>query len=137
MQSVWRMVFTRIFLSEFFAATSSGARGLAMRLSEVLRTGTLRCISTLAAAEEAMGFAGFNVSDGAPAKVGRPPRGLSVPFVRVPLAPGSGMVIFSSHEGHSISEPAPAASTSSSCSQFGQLKIMSIKTGVVVTAYLE
>ena len=88
MQSVWRMVFTRIFLSLVLAAASRGTRGLAMRLSEVFRTGTLRCSSTLAAAEEAIGFAGFNVSAGVPLKVGRPPRGLSVPLVRVPLVPG-------------------------------------------------
>src|SRR5689334_22001267 len=37
------------------------------------------------------------------------------------------MAMVSSQDGHSISEPAPAASTSSSCSQLGQLKMMSIK----------
>src|SRR5689334_19018100 len=107
MQSVWRMVFTRIFLSVDFAAASSGTRGLAIKLSEVLRTGTLRCISTLAAADDAIGFAGFKVSDGGPPNVGRP-WGLSFPLVRVPFVPGCGIIMFSSQEGHWISEPAPA-----------------------------
>ena len=59
------------FCRVFFAAASSGTSGLAMRLSEVLRTGTLRCISTLAAAEEAMGFAGFMFSAGRAAECGQ------------------------------------------------------------------
>lgn len=36
------------------------------------------------------------------------------------------MTIFSEHEGQLISEPAPELSTASSCSHFGQLKMISI-----------
>ena len=35
-------------------------------------------------------------------------------------------MIFSPHDGHWISEPAPELSTASSCSQWGQLKTISI-----------
>src|ERR1043166_9204684 len=116
----------RNFLSDSFAAASSVGGGLVMRLSDVLRTGTLRCFSTFAAADEAMGFDGFNVAAGACANVGSPWRLSSAPTVRVPAVPGWGISMVSSQEGQSIFEPAPALSTSSSCSQLGQLKMMSI-----------
>src|SRR5580658_7596090 len=55
MQLAWRMVWMRIFLPAPLTTTSSGGFGLVIRLSPGLsRTGTFRCISTLAAAEELM-----------------------------------------------------------------------------------
>jgi hypothetical protein len=60
------MVFTFIFLSESFAANSSGASGFSIRLAAgVLWTGTRRCISTFAAADEAIGLIGAASSRGA------------------------------------------------------------------------
>src|SRR6516225_1907604 len=119
MQSVCLMVFTRIFRSDSLAATSSGARGLAMRTSGALLEGTRRCISTLAAAEAAMGLAGLaamRAPDSSGERVGIP-RGTTL---------GSGITIVSPQEGQSISEPAPELSTANSCSHFGQLKMTSI-----------
>src|SRR5581483_7470974 len=97
-----------------------------MRLSLVLRTGTFRCRSTFAAAEEAIGLSGFNVADGGALIVGNPCRLSEAPLVRVPGLLISGIMIVSEQLGHSISVPAPELSTSSSCSHFGQLKMMSI-----------
>src|ERR1051325_6049006 len=126
MQSVWRIVLIRIFLSVPFAATSSGGNGFAIRLSVgVARTGTLRCVSVFAAAELAMALTTF---DPPPVDVvGRLPV-VSAPLVRVPLDPTCGMRMVSPHDGQSISLPAPALSTSGSClhSGLGQLKMISI-----------
>src|SRR5437763_14964133 len=112
MQSVCLMVLTRILRSDSLAATSKGANGLAMSTSGALLDGTRRCISTLAAAEDAIAFEGFGTTR-APVcsggRVGRPEPGA-----------GSGIVIRSPHEGQSISEPAPELSTANSCSHFGQ-----------------
>lgn len=88
--------------------------GFSMRLAAGLScTGTFRCISTLAAADEEMGLTGCAGSAGTGAAAGR---GLGA----------EGMTIFSEHEGQVISVPAPVLSTANSCSHFGQLKMMSI-----------
>src|SRR6266478_2678865 len=116
MQSVWRMVLVRIFLSASLA-TSSGARGFSMRLSEgVLWTGTRRCISTLAAAEEAMGLTGRWASRRGKAELESGPGRESRP----------GMTMTSRQEGQLISVPAPELSTANSWSHLGQLKMTSI-----------
>jgi hypothetical protein len=46
------------------------------------------------------------------------------------VAGAAGMTIFSEQDGQLISEPDPVLSTASSCSHFGQLKMMSIKNPV-------
>src|SRR6266436_4220140 len=116
MQSVWRMVLVRIFLSASLA-TSSGARGFSMRLSEgVVWTGTRRCISTLAAAEEAMGLTGRWASRRGKAELESGPGRESRP----------GMTMTSPQEGQLISVPAPELSTANSWSHLGQLKMTSI-----------
>src|SRR5215831_13891381 len=125
MQSVWRMVRTRIFLSVSLAVTSSGGNGLAMRLSVDARTGTLRCFSIFAAADVAMGFNGL-LATAAPVATGIRPLD-SEPLVRVPWVPGWGITIVSPQDGQLISLPAPELSTSSSCPHSEQLKIMSIR----------
>src|SRR5688572_9105062 len=97
MQSVWRIVFTFIFRSDSRAATSSGVAGFVMRLAAGLScTGTLRCISTLAAAEEAMALPGGPPDGG---------RGAAAALA------AWGITIFSEHDGQLISEPAPELST--------------------------
>src|SRR5437879_8002335 len=107
MQAVWRIVVTRIFLSDSLAANSSGAFGFSIRLSEgVWCTGTLRCISTLAAAEEAIALMGLAITRGPLPSEGPP--GRSIP------APGSGIIIGSPHDGQSIWLPAPELSTANS-----------------------
>src|ERR1051325_1103629 len=114
MQSVWRMVLVRIFLSDSFAATSSGALGFSIRLSDGLAwTGTLRCISIFAAADDAMGLTGCPASCGMVTELGG-------------RAEAAGMTIFSPQEGQLISEPAPVLSTASSWLHLGQSKMMSI-----------
>ena len=45
-------------------------------------------------------------------------------------AGAAGITIFSEQDGQLISEPDPVLSTASSCSHFGQLKMMSIKDQV-------
>src|SRR6266850_5740422 len=117
MQSVCLIVLTLIFLSDSFAVTSKGASGFSINISLVLWTGTLRCISTFAAADDAMGLMGPPPTCGSPAPArinGR--EALS----------GEGITIDSPHEGQSISLPAPELSTANSWSHFGQVKITSI-----------
>src|ERR1019366_298580 len=119
MQSVCLMVLTRIFLSDSFAATSSGASGFSIKLAVgVLWTGTRRCISTFAAAEEAIGLTGWTSTRGAPGA-------LSIPG-RFATSSGVGITMVSPQEGQLISVPAPVLSTANSCSHFGQLNITSI-----------
>src|SRR5260221_1939188 len=94
----------------------SGGLALAMRASPgVLRNGTLRCFSTLAAADRLMALA---MCPGTCASTGA--------GVDAALVDSAGMVMVSPQEGHSISVPAPALSTASSCSQLGQSKTISI-----------
>src|SRR6185437_1054875 len=96
---------------------SSGTADFLMRLSVVARTGTLKCISIFAAAEEAIAlgasFLASSPSAGAASTTGS-------------LVDCSGMVMVSPQVGQGMSEPAPSASTANSCSQCGQLKIISI-----------
>src|SRR5271169_6065710 len=102
----------RIFLSAPRATVSNAGFALTISLSPgVSRTGTLRCISTLAAAEEEMGLA---------ARSGAGASGASL------AGGGAGTVMVSPHDGQAMSVPTPAPSTASSCSQLGQLKTMSI-----------
>src|ERR1043166_1775099 len=116
------MVLTRIFLSDSFAATSSGASGFSMSMAPgLLWTGTLRCISTFAAADEEIGLTGC-----APPCVTRGPEG--------GLVDPCGMTIFSPHAGQLISEPPPELSTANSWSHFGQLKTISINHKLVLSA---
>src|SRR5262249_46635662 len=112
-QSVCLIVFTRIFLSVSFAATSIGGSGLEVRLSDVLLEGTRRCSSTFAAAEEEMGLAGLPPV-GSGGSVGMPPRPATIA--------SSGMTMDSPQDGQLISVPAPELSTANSCSHLGQLK---------------
>src|SRR2546422_696020 len=124
MQSVCFIVFTRIFLSVSLAATSRGARGFVIKLAAgVLCTGTRKCISTLAAAEEEIGFTGAPSIRGAPATLSNPGR--------ITLFSGDGITMCSPQEGQFISEPAPELSTANSWSHFGQLKITSIRGAFV------
>src|SRR5438552_3344011 len=107
MQSVWRMVLVRIFLSMSLAATSSGGKGFSIKLSVgVLWTGTRKCISTLAAAEEAMGLMGAGPTRGTGESESMPGREAT--------DSGSGITIASPQEGQLISVPAPELSTASS-----------------------
>src|ERR1039457_3140310 len=116
MHDARRMVRMRTRLPAPFCTTSNGGFALAISDSVGLSwTGTFRCISTLAAADVLMAL---GAADGATG---------SEPVVTLP-AP-AGMVMVSPQEGHSICEPAPVWSTASSCSQFGQLKTMSIIWG--------
>src|SRR5450755_488495 len=109
-----RMVCEMIFLPAPRTTASSGGFGLAMSgAGDLSSTGTLRCLSTLAAAEVEMGLA---------ARLGGGSAGATGPF-------GDGMVMVSWHDGHSMSVPAPELSTASSCSQLGQLKTISISVG--------
>src|SRR5579883_1166709 len=117
-QSVCLMVLTRILRSDSLAATSNGARGLAMSTSGALLDGTRKCISTFAAAEDAIGLEGLAPMRASGGRVGMPP-GWGTML-------GSGMTMDSPQEGQSISEPAPELSTANSCSHLGQLKITSI-----------
>ena len=83
--------------------TRAPSGGLALDIkgsAGVLRTGTFRCFSTLAAAEEAMGLA---VRLGTSSS--RESDGFCGP---------EGMVIVSPQEGHSMLVPAPELSTASS-----------------------
>src|SRR5271166_1123867 len=107
-----------IFLPAPRTTASSGAFGLAMSGAGALSNcGTLRCISTLAAAEVEMGLA---------ARLGGGSAG-SAP------AGAAGTVMVSWQVGHSSLLPAPLLSTASSCSQLGQLKTISINvTGFLV-----
>src|SRR5947199_4649670 len=68
-------------------------------------TGTLKCFSSRAAADEAMGFITLTV-----------------------VGSACGMAILWEQEGHWICVPAREASASSSCLQFGQTNITSIIT---------
>jgi hypothetical protein len=105
----------QFFVRALFCAISTGGLALAMSGSAGLsRTGTFKCISTLAAAEEAMAL-----------PVGSGGGGVAGSALVVTL-PVDGMVMFSPQEGHLICVPAPVLSTASSWSQFGQLKMMSI-----------
>src|SRR5690349_3631049 len=89
-QSVWRIVLVLILLSPSLE-TSSGGRAFSIRLAAgVLWTGTRRCISTLAAAEEAMGFTGWASTRG---------RELLESGRGGPERSGSGMTIDSPQEG--------------------------------------
>src|ERR1017187_6026958 len=102
----------RIRLSAPLATASNGT--LVFLISSSLglsRTGTLRCFSLLAAADAAMGFTGRPVECAASG---------------ADLVDCRGIVMVSPHDGHSISVPAPALSTASSCWQLGQSKMMSI-----------
>src|SRR6266850_476414 len=99
MQSVWRIVFTRIFLSVSLAVASSGGNGLEISISVVLCTGTLRCLSILAAADDAIGLDGFSVADGGPPSVGRPCWPSVAALVRVPEAPTWGIMMVSEQLG--------------------------------------
>src|SRR5439155_24497846 len=102
--------------SRSLAVTSSGTSGFSIRLAVgVLCTGTRRCISTLAAAEEAIGLMGWPSMRGAPARLSCPGRKA--------LRSGPGMTIDWPQDGQLISEPAPELSTASSCSHLGQLKM--------------
>src|SRR5260221_11090988 len=112
----WRIVRTRICLSPLVFAPS-GAAAFLMSFSPGLSlTGTLRCISPFAAADDAMTL-------GARLNLCGSSGGAGVVAVLVDFA---GMVIFSPQDGQSISEPAPALSTASSWLQWGQSKTMSI-----------
>src|SRR5213594_2226262 len=71
-------------------------------------TGTLKCFSSRAAADEAMGFITLTV-----------------------VGSGSGMVILCAQAGHWICVPARELSASSSCLQFGQTNIRSIITSLL------
>src|SRR5215831_5002622 len=123
MQSVCLIVLTRILLSVSFAAASSGTRGFSIRLAAgVLWTGTRKCISTFAAAEDEIGFTGAPSRRGA-ARPSNPGR--------ITLFSGAGITIDSPQEGQLISEPAPELSTASSWSHLGQLKITSISGPLV------
>src|SRR5712671_5937842 len=110
------MVCERSCLPAPRTTASNGGFALTINVSVgVLRTGTLRCISTLAAADELMALGcrlGVCASAGA---------GGGTAF-----ADCAGMVMVSWQDGHSISEPAPELSTASSCSQLGQSKTISI-----------
>src|ERR1019366_6619445 len=93
--------------------TSNGGFALAISDSAGLSwTGTFRCISTLAAAELAMALGAAVGATG------------SEPVVTLPMP--AGMVMASPQAGQAICEPAPGRATARSCSQFGQLKTMSI-----------
>src|SRR5208282_5066387 len=104
----------RIFLSAVLAAITRGTAFFTRDSPGLSRTGTLRCISILAAADEAMGLIGWAASPVAGGGAG--------------AASGEllGIVIFAPHVGHLISEPAPSPSTDSSWLQLGQLKMISI-----------
>src|SRR6266487_3404869 len=71
-------------------------------------TGTLKCFSSRAAADEAIGLITFTV-----------------------VGSGSGMAILWEQAGHWICVPAREASASSSCLQFGQTNITSIVTSLL------
>src|SRR5258708_19621828 len=117
-QSVCRMVLVRIFLSASLA-NSSGASGFSIKLSVGnLRTGTFRCISIFAAADEAMGLMGLASTRGAWAASGT---ALGTGDA------GMGITMASPQEGQLISVPAPELSTASSWSHLGQLKTTSIR----------
>jgi hypothetical protein len=53
--------------------------------------------------------------------------GAGSPPAKAMAGSGLGTVMVWEQAGHSISDPAPLTSTASSCSQLGQLKVMSIK----------
>src|SRR6266516_3040064 len=109
MQSVRRMVLTRILFSVSLAATSSGGGGFLMSTSVGAScTGTLKCFSSRAAADEAIGLITLTV-----------------------VGSGCGMEILWEQEGHWICVPAREASASSSCLQFGQTNITSIITSLL------
>src|SRR5664279_405349 len=111
------IVCERTFLAAPRTTASTGGFGLAMSgAGDLSSTGTLRCISTLAAAEVEMGLA---------ARLGGGRAGSAGAF-------GDGMVMVSWHDGHSMFVPAPELSTASSCSQLGQLKTISISAMVLV-----
>src|SRR5208282_2272520 len=93
----WRIVRVRIFLSAALVATTRGTAFFTRDSPGVSRTGTLRCISILAAADEAMGLRGCKPASGGGA--GAASGGLF------------GIVIFAPQVGHLISEPAPSLST--------------------------
>src|SRR5437763_14169735 len=93
MQSVCLMVLTFIFLSLSLAATSRGARGFSMRAATgVLWSGTLRCLSIFAAAEDCMGLRPGGNEGMAISLLGRAPGEL-----------GEGIPIASPQEGQLIS----------------------------------
>src|SRR5258707_13880331 len=119
MQSVCRMVLVWTVLSASLAA-SRGINGFSIKLAAgVLWTGTRRCISTLAAAEEAIvliGCASMRAPWGSPFTPGRET-----------AASGAGITIASPQEGQLIWVPAPELSTANSCSHLGQLKMTSIR----------
>src|ERR1019366_9420970 len=118
-QSVCLIVLMRIFLSVVLAATSSGTRGFTIKLSVGdVRTGTRRCISTFAAADEAMALTGWTSSFSPPGTASTPGR--------LTTDSGFGMIIASPQDGQLISDPTPELSTASSCSHFGQLNMTSI-----------
>src|ERR1044071_3619769 len=105
MQSVRRMVLTRSFFSVSLAATSSGGGGFWMSTSVGAScAGTLKCFSSRAAAEVAMGLTTLTVAGS-----------------------GSGMVMEWAQAGHWILVPARLESASSSCLQLGQTNVTSIK----------
>src|SRR5438477_1596157 len=107
MQSVCLIVLTLIFFSESLAAASNGTSGFSIKLAAgVLWTGTRRCISTFAAAEEAMGLTGLASMRGGPGRLSAPGR--------TTLRSGVGMTMASPQDGQLISEPAPELSTANS-----------------------
>src|SRR5207248_336647 len=74
MHSPWRMVLVWMVLSASLAA-SSGMRGFSIKLAAGVEwTGTRKCISILAAAEEEIGFDGLAAKRGAPESVSTPGR---------------------------------------------------------------
>jgi len=81
------------------------------KLARLVTQRHFEMFSIFAAADEAMGLLGW-------------------PVIMVPPEAGfvdsCGIVIVSLHDGHSISRPAPALSTASSCPHLGQSKMMSI-----------
>src|ERR1039458_6850676 len=108
MHMLWRIVRTRTFLPVPLATASNGGFGLAMRTSPGLsRTGTLRCISILAAADEAMVWLALEAPPTGPPGADSGAGGVAA----------DGIVIFAPHDGHWISEQAPELSTAISCSQ--------------------
>src|SRR3989442_9997761 len=118
MQSVWRMVLVRIFLSASFAA-SRGTSGFSIKLSVgVLWTGTRRCISTLAAAEEAIGLTGCGSSRGPPS--------LESPPGWETTGSGPGITMASPQEGQLISYAVFCLKKKNYSSLLGQLKMTSI-----------